>query len=147
MAKNDSRPKQTVTQKPTIQSATPQHRPQQQITVQQSSFSGPLPPPETLASYNAIMPGAADRIIKMAEAEAEHRHDQECRALAADILINKIQAWETVLGQLLGFSVAVFTIGAGAYAAIHGAQIAGSLMGSAGVIGLATVFIMGRRKQ
>ena len=34
------------------------------------SFAGPLPPPATLAAYNAIVPGAAERILKMAEAQA-----------------------------------------------------------------------------
>ena len=31
------------------------------------SFSGPLPPPEIIEKYESILPGAADRIIRLAE--------------------------------------------------------------------------------
>ncbi len=41
------------------------------------SHSGPLPPPEDLAHYDAICPGAADRIITMAESNMEHRQSME----------------------------------------------------------------------
>lgn len=37
------------------------------------AFSGPLPPPEVLRGYNDVLPGAAERIFTMAEAQAEHR--------------------------------------------------------------------------
>jgi uncharacterized membrane protein len=45
----------------------------QQTSVQ--SFSGPLPPPEVLKRFDEIVPGAAERIIKMAEAQSEQRKD------------------------------------------------------------------------
>ena len=38
-----------------------------EITAQQTSFSGPIPHPETLKGYNEIVPGAAERILAMAE--------------------------------------------------------------------------------
>ncbi len=37
------------------------------------TFSGPLPPPSVLASYEELLPGAADRIITLAEKQLEHR--------------------------------------------------------------------------
>ena len=36
-------------------------------------FSGPIPPPETMAKYENIVLGAAERILKMAENEASTR--------------------------------------------------------------------------
>jgi len=39
-----------------------------------SSFSGPLPHPDVLRGFESVQPGAAERIIKMAENEAQHRH-------------------------------------------------------------------------
>src|SRR5216683_414579 len=36
----------------------------------QRAWSGPLPPPETLAQYEAILPGSAERILAMAETAA-----------------------------------------------------------------------------
>ena len=38
-----------------------------------SLYSGPIPPPEDLARYEAIMPGAAERLIAMAENEQSLR--------------------------------------------------------------------------
>ncbi len=43
-----------------------------QLDAQQ--FSGPLPHPQILAQYNQAVPNAADRIIKMAESQSNHRH-------------------------------------------------------------------------
>lgn len=47
--------------------------------VERSEFSGPLPTPEHLKGYEECCPGAADRIITMAEKEQEHRlsHDDK----------------------------------------------------------------------
>ncbi|WP_425506349.1 DUF2335 domain-containing protein [Stakelama sediminis] len=46
-------------------------------TVLHKFHSGPLPAPEDLAHYDEISPGAADRIITMAEDNMKHRHAME----------------------------------------------------------------------
>ena len=48
-------------------------------------FSGPIPHPEILKGYETICPGAAERIIKMAELEQGHRHGIESKGLKAQI--------------------------------------------------------------
>src|SRR4051794_22436827 len=64
----------------------PQLAPQTRVRVRRSmvriahevaEFSGPLPPPSYLREYDIILPGAASRIISMAEAEQRHRHAWE----------------------------------------------------------------------
>ena len=47
------------------------------IASHSSFFSGPLPPPEILIRYNDATPDAADRILKMAEKQAEYRHRRD----------------------------------------------------------------------
>jgi uncharacterized membrane protein len=42
-----------------------------------ASFCGPIPPPNALKAYNDILPGAADRILSMAEQQAGHRQRME----------------------------------------------------------------------
>lgn len=49
-----------------------------------SHFSGPLPHPSILAGYENCMPGAADRILRMTEAEGEHRRFVENTIIARD---------------------------------------------------------------
>ena len=63
-----------------------------------------LPSPELLEAYDAVLSGSATRIIEMFEREQTHRHQWEHRAL-------RIHHISTVLGQLLGFliAVAIFT--------------------------------------
>jgi uncharacterized membrane protein len=39
----------------------------------EEQFSGPIPHPNILESYNRILPGAAERILSMAEEEQKHR--------------------------------------------------------------------------
>ncbi len=50
-----------------------------------ASFSGPLPPPSMLESYEKTIAGSADRILRMAEKEQDHRIDWENTALQGNI--------------------------------------------------------------
>lgn len=56
-----------------------------------STFEGPIPPPSLLKEYDLILPGAAERIIAMAENEGRHRQDLESKALNANIDAQKDQ--------------------------------------------------------
>jgi len=40
---------------------------------------GPLPDAREMQRYEQILPGSADRILKMTESEGSHRHDTEKR--------------------------------------------------------------------
>lgn len=54
----------------------------QLIAAKSETFEGPLPPPDILARYENILPGIADRIVRMAEAEQNARHsaiDQDAK--------------------------------------------------------------------
>ena len=122
----------------TGQSKTIQKTTQQQVEITQA-FSGPLPPPEVLQKYNEISPGAADRIITMAENEAAHRHEIEQ-------LIVRSEAREGRIGQIFALIIGVVTICTGGLTAVYGSPIAGGFIGTGGVIGLVSAFIWGRKK-
>lgn len=52
------------------------------IAAKSETFEGPLPHPDILARYENILPGIADRIVRMAEAEQNARHsaiDQDAK--------------------------------------------------------------------
>lgn len=59
---------------------------------------GPLPDGDTFARYESVLPGAADRVIKMAEKEQSHEHAQESRLLRYEALL-------TLVGQFFGFAI------------------------------------------
>lgn len=67
--------------------------------VVQSEFSGPIPPPNMIKGYEAILPGAADRIITMAEKQSSHRQEMERKIISADSrdsLLGILFAWNRV---------------------------------------------------
>jgi uncharacterized membrane protein len=68
-------------------------------------YQGPLPRPEDFAAYERVLPGAADRILKMAENQAMHRQGLERRALSGDIvkeMMGTVLAYITFGGSMFG---------------------------------------------
>lgn len=63
----------------------------------ETTFSGPLPRPEDFEKYNQIEPGAADRILSMAEKEQQIRADGQAGMLANDRRRITGAAWIGVL--------------------------------------------------
>lgn len=54
------------------------------------AFAGPLPPPEALERYNQILPGAAERIIVMAESQHAHRLELEKHVITSNVGAQKL---------------------------------------------------------
>lgn len=124
------------------------NQPKQQVqVVQAAQFSGPIPPPDILLEYNKVLPNLAERIVTLAEGEAAHRRSPENTELQAGINLAGKQFTEARIGQFLAFGIGVIAIVSGIYGATHGAPFAGGTIGSAGVIGLVSVFILGRHQQ
>jgi uncharacterized membrane protein len=92
-----------------------------------------------------VNPGFAERILALVESEARHRQTLERQSLDAEINHMKHQHIEIHVGQILGFLIGIVSIAGGTYAALSGAQWAGGFIGSAGVVGLVSVFVMGRK--
>lgn len=59
--------------------------------------SGPIPPPEVLAGYEQILPGAADRLLSMAENQSQHRQELESVGLQAAIRHERQGMWIAAL--------------------------------------------------
>ena len=69
------------------------------------------------ATSSTWMPGSAARMVAMFEREQAHRHQWEQRAL-------KVHQISTILGQLLGFFVAVAGFFAAAFATVFFGRVA-----------------------
>jgi uncharacterized membrane protein len=74
-------------------------------------YRGPLPPPELFGQYDSVVPGAADRILAMAEKEQAHRHNWEMRHLLWDGATN-------VLGLVFGWLLSLALVASAVYCAI-----------------------------
>jgi uncharacterized membrane protein len=68
------------------------------LSLKASAFSGPLPPPELFAQYESACPGAASRILAMAEDEGQHRRAIERQSVEAAIATEK-------RGQFFGYTL------------------------------------------
>lgn len=68
------------------------------IATRYENFSGPLPHPEILKKYDEIVTGAAERIIKQAEVQTNHRIQLETKVIDSDIRNSR-------LGLIFGFIV------------------------------------------
>ncbi|MDR1153068.1 MAG: DUF2335 domain-containing protein, partial [Bifidobacteriaceae bacterium] len=91
-----------------------------------SASSGPLPLPETFAGYEQVLPGAADRILTMAEQAqvAEISHDRTVtRAYAAAYLMTAC----VPIGMILLAAVCAVT------GLTAGAWVAG-ILGAIGIV-------------
>jgi uncharacterized membrane protein len=134
MAKNKNIPAQN-------QHAARQNHSVLATKVSTTTFSGPLPHPQHLAEYEAITPGFADRIIKMAEDESEHRRSQEQKELNADIHFNNKDFAERRIGQLSAVFIVLIMAAIGAYLALDGKEITGSVFGGPAIVSIVWAFL------
>lgn len=61
-----------------------------QIVSVEQLFQGPIPPPAVLDGYEKTCPGAADRIITMAENQSAHRQELEREIVSAQVNNEKV---------------------------------------------------------
>lgn len=102
--------------------------------------SGPLPSPETFQGYENVLPGAAERIITMAEKQQDHRMGLESKHLNE-------QLFQSKLGQIFGLVISIVAIGAGTHLTMNGHDTVGGILLGTTLISLVTVFVLGKRAQ
>jgi uncharacterized membrane protein len=111
------------------------------VTVRKASaFSGPIPPPEILKGYNEIVKDGAERIIVMAEKQSAHRIQLENYAIREELRQSR-------LGQIFGFALGLIGMGLAAVLAIFGHETIAGIFATTTIIGLVTVFVLGKRIQ
>ncbi len=129
--------------------ARPAQAAQQQtrISLLAAHHSGPLPPPETFRGYEDVSPGAADRIISMAEREQGHRHACDLQLLDAERAQQKELASFERRGQTFGFWLAVLGLVGSFGLVLAGMTTAGAVTLLAEVGALIAVSVWRRRDQ
>jgi uncharacterized membrane protein len=110
-----------------------------EITRLEASFAGPLPPPGMLVKYNEAIPGAAERILAMAERQSAHREAMETAVVDAGIESQARGSW-------FGFIIAMTAIVGGIYLITIHQSTAGltAIIGS--LVALTAVFVIGKKK-
>lgn len=92
-------------------------------------FEGPIPHPELLERYNSIVPGAAERILQMAEKEQAHRHKIDAQEESNRTALIKIAEKDSAAsntarksGQFIGLVVTLICVIAAVYFASKGSS-------------------------
>ncbi len=115
-----------------------------------SRVSGPLPHPDFAEKYEALCPGALDRLLTMVEKQSDHRRSMESLSVQAQIKDMADDRLERRRGQIFGLIIALAFIfvggGASIFASNTAGQIVGAVFGGTGVIGLVSLFVIGRDK-
>ena len=116
---------------------------QRAIVAYGETFIGPLPPPETLAQYEEILPGSAERIMVLAESQAEHRQSLE---ETVKTTIEDDSRRET-LGVWFGAIVSIFLIACGTFLVYYGHDWAGTTMIVSTIASVVGVFVYGTQTR
>jgi uncharacterized membrane protein len=66
------------------------YRPREGMVLARSSFVGPMPPPELVAEYEEILPGAAKFFFSALDRQTSHRHLLEAKVVDANISNEKV---------------------------------------------------------
>jgi uncharacterized membrane protein len=101
------------------------------------SFSGPLPSPEILQQYNNVLENGAERVVTMAENQSKHRMSLEDFAIKRQII-------QSGRGQIFGFILALICISSTVFLALKGHENLAIALGTSTVIGLASIFVLGK---
>lgn len=109
------------------------------VSVSQS-YSGPIPPASELVKYNQACPDAADRIIRMAENEAKHRHEMQSRELK--------ERTKVIITSMLCAVVCVAILGGVIVYAIHEKQTSTAIATSiTAIAAVAGIFFWYKKKE
>ena len=98
--------------------------------------TSPIPPPEQLAQYEQVVPGSADRLIRMAEEQS-----------AARIYLMKAQGRQSDRTQWLAFILAIWFLAGSVWITLGGFPIVGGILGGLTIGGIVAVFITGKALQ
>ena len=103
-------------------------------------FEGPLPPSYMLKEYEEVQPGAADRIIGMAERQAAHRQEIEKTAI-------KSKSASEVLGVVFAGLIGVTSVIGGIFLIYSGFGAGGIVSILSTLATLVGAYIYGTRSE
>jgi uncharacterized membrane protein len=112
---------------------------QNSIQVQQT-FTGPLPHPSILEGYDKVLPGAAERIIAMAESDMRHQQKIEQEAI-------RVTGCQIKRGQTYAFWLAVIAFACCLGALFMGSETVAGIIAGTTIGGLITAFVVGKYKD
>lgn len=102
-------------------------------------YQGPIPPPEVLHKFDQLVPGTAERLIKLAEDESNHRRQMEKQAMDANIAAQqgqlRIGEYQSkavfrsdTIGQVAGLLVSITCVAGAIYLGANSHEITAGVL-------------------
>lgn len=107
------------------------------VCVKAEFFSGPLPPPQIIKGYDAIVPGSANIIIDSFVQQSEHRRNIETQVTTSEIK-------RAERGQNYAFIIVLLLIIAAGYGIYKGHTWVAVIFGGPAIIQIVSMFISGK---
>ena len=118
-----------------------------ELVAYEETFQGPLPPPETLAQYEAILPGSAERLMVMAENQAEHRQKVEMTVVTTAKFSIERESKRAYRGLTSAALISIILILCGTFLVYNGHDWAGATMIVSTIVGIVGVFVYGTQTR
>lgn len=96
--------------------------------------SGPLPSPQTLAEYERILPGSAERLLSAFERRQKH-----------SIEMDNLSFFQNGRGQIIGAIAVLGGLGVTALMGFFKLEAPATAIGTLTVVGLATIYYLGKK--
>ena len=110
------------------------------IEVTAFTYMGPLPPAEAFERYETVCPGAAYRIISMAERQAAHRQAIEKKVV-------DISSFNSTAGIISALILAIAVLIGGVVCILQDHDRAGAVIVGIDIVGLCGVFVYGTKMR
>ncbi len=107
---------------------------QKLVLTKSITYEGAVPPPEMLREFDKIIPNGADRFMKMAENQTEHRIRQEKQLLNSELNKEK-------LGLIFGFIISLLGLSCSVFLAYNGNNTGAGIFAIPAVAGLVNAFL------
>lgn len=98
------------------------------------TYSGAVPPPEMLREFDKIIPNGADRFMKMAEEQSEHRRKIEQKIVESNVKNEK-------LGLVFAFFISIIGLISAAILAYKGNNVGAGVFAIPALGGLVNSFL------
>lgn len=103
----------------------------------ETSYKGPIPPPDYLKGYKDVLPNAPERIFTMVEEQQKHR-------IAMEKMIMERNLGLSDRGQILGFIIVVLFLVAAVYLALDNHETLACIIMGTTLLGVLVVFVLNK---
>lgn len=119
---------------------------QHQVQQVEHHYAGPIPPPASMEHYERILPGLADRIVKMAEQAQAASLQMEKTQIDAVAHVTRLAPYVKFSGLLFAFLLCILLFVGTYMLLMAGKTVEGALTGLGAVVYSIALFLSQKKK-